>query len=91
MMDTIAYVLVTTDVGRAKRVAEAVAGLNGVHWAAAVSGPCDVIVGVQVSGSAGLGSLAAQIDGLPGVTETETAIMSSFHVGRSAQGVIHPP
>jgi hypothetical protein len=91
MAGTIAYLLVTTEQGRAKSVAEAAAALDAVHWAAAVSGPCDVIVGVEVTGSAGLGSLVAQINGLPGVTGTETAVMSSFHVGRSAQGVISPP
>jgi DNA-binding Lrp family transcriptional regulator len=91
MADTIAYVLVTTDPGRAKEVAQAVAALNGVHWAAAVSGPCDVIVGAKVAGSLDLSRLVARIDGLQGVTETETARMSSFHVGRSTAGVIEPP
>jgi hypothetical protein len=91
MADTIAYVLVTTDLGRAKHVAEAVAALDGVHWAAVVSGPCDVIVGAKISGSAAMSGLVTQIDGVRGVRGTETAVMSSFHVNRGVQGVIHPP
>jgi hypothetical protein len=91
MADTIAYVVVTTDLGRAKDVAQAAVALDGVHWAAAVSGPCDVIVGAKVSGSTALGSLMARIDGLHGVRQTETALMSSFHVARGVAGVIEPP
>jgi hypothetical protein len=91
MADTIAYVLIKTDAGRAKEVAQAAAALNGVQWAAAVSGPYNVIVGAKVGQSALLGHLVTALDALPGVRETQTAPMSSFHVGRGAQGVIEPP
>jgi hypothetical protein len=91
MADTMAYVLVTTDRGGAKSVAQAVAALDGVHWAAEVSGPCDVITGVRVSGSSLLGSLVATIAALPGVRGTETALMSAFHVGHGVSGRVEPP
>jgi hypothetical protein len=89
--DTIVYVLIKTHLDRAKAVAQAAAALDGVQWAAEVSGPYDVIVGAKVGQSALLGRLVTAIDALPAVRETQTAPMSSFHAGRGARGVIEPP
>ncbi len=80
MAYSIAYVMIKTECGAAKAVAEAVAQIPRVHWAAVVTGPYDVIAGVRVDDNEALGRLVVdKIHNVPGVTETLTAVMMSYH------------
>ena len=45
-----AYVPIHTEVGKAGQVAQAIAGIDGVHRAEDVAGPYDVIARVQAPG-----------------------------------------
>lgn len=66
-----AYILIQTDVGRTADVATAVAALDGVIDAEAVTGPYDVIVRAGADDVDQLGRLVvAQIQGTPGITRT---------------------
>ncbi|WP_370248781.1 Lrp/AsnC family transcriptional regulator [Nocardioides sp.] len=66
-----AYILIQTDVGRTADVARAVAGLDGVTDAEAVTGPYDVIVRARAADVDELGRLVvAQIQSTPGITRT---------------------
>lgn len=48
-MDTIAFVLIQTQLGAANKVAQAISGLAGVRWAVVtMAGPYDVIAAVRV-------------------------------------------
>ena len=100
MADIVAYVLIKTELGAAADVAaRVVSGPDGVHWAAVVTGPYDVIVGVRVSDNEALGKLVVEgIQSIAEVTETMTAVMSSFHRAEVegvqqvvAKGVHGPP
>jgi DNA-binding Lrp family transcriptional regulator len=92
MSDTVAYVLIKTKLGAASDVAKAVSELGPVHWAAVVTGPYDVIAGVRASDNEMLGTLVVErIHSTPGVTETVTAVMVSFHKGEVPRGIMAPP
>ena len=89
MSDTIAYLLITTELGRAERVAEEAVKLEGVQWAVVVTGPYDVIVAAKTRDNEALFALVADdIQSIDGVLDTETALMGSWHES-SARG-IHP-
>jgi DNA-binding Lrp family transcriptional regulator len=71
-----AYVLIQTEVGKAGQVAEAIRGIDGVQRAEDLTGPYDVIAGVQASGMDELGRLVfAGIQAVDGVTRTLTCTM----------------
>ena len=68
-----AYILIQTDVGRAASVASAIAGLEGVALAEDVTGPYDVIAGVEAGTVDELGKLViAKIQDVEGITRTLT-------------------
>jgi DNA-binding Lrp family transcriptional regulator len=71
-----AYVLIQTKVGKAGQVARALSDLDGVQVAEDITGPYDVIAGVQASGMDELGRLVvARIRAADGVTRTLTCTM----------------
>lgn len=79
MSDTIAYILVKTEPGTATDVALQASALDGVYWASVVTGVYDVVAGVRVSDSEALGDLViGEIHAITGVTETMTAVLSSY-------------
>jgi len=91
MADTIAYIIITAEPGAAADVAAQVAALDGVHWAAVVTGLYDVIAGARVSDNEALGKLVLEhIQTIAGVAETMTAVMSSFHQ-IAPKGIHGPP
>jgi DNA-binding Lrp family transcriptional regulator len=68
-----AYVLIQTEVGKAARVAEAIAGISGVTMAEDVTGPYDVIARVEARTVDDLGKLViAKIQDVLGITRTLT-------------------
>ncbi len=68
-----AYVLIQSEVGKAARVAEAIAGIAGVTMAEDVTGPYDVISRVEARTVDDLGKLViAKIQDIPGITRTLT-------------------
>ena len=68
-----AYVLIQTEVGRAARVADDVAKLDGVESAKNVTGPYDVIVRAEAESVDELGRLVvSRIQLVEGITRTLT-------------------
>lgn len=68
-----AYILVQTEVGKSKSVAEEIAKLVGVSTAEDVTGPYDVIARVEAETVDDLGKLViARIQDVPGITRTLT-------------------
>jgi len=71
-----AYVLVKTEVGKAKAVKEALAGLPGVRSADIVTGDYDVIVAIEQATTEELGKLVMEhIHTTSGVTATSTHVV----------------
>ena len=70
-----AYIVVATETGRSRDIAQQIAGLSGVKMADACWGSRDVFVVVEVRGSQELNELVMdQIQRLTGVRETSTHI-----------------
>jgi DNA-binding Lrp family transcriptional regulator len=68
-----AYVLIQTEVGKAAKVAQAVAAIPGVTSAEDVTGPYDVIVQAEAGTVDDLGKLVvAKIQAVEGITRTLT-------------------
>ena len=68
-----AYILVQTEVGKAARVAEDIAGIVGVQLAEDVTGPYDVIVRAEARIIDELGKLVvARVQAVDGITRTLT-------------------
>lgn len=89
MKATIAYILVKTASGSALKVAEAIAGIAGVHWASAITGPYDVIVGVRASDNEALGTLVVEgIHKIAGVISTTTGVTSAYYPGADTPFVV---
>jgi DNA-binding Lrp family transcriptional regulator len=66
-----AYVLVQTEVGQAKAVADLIRALAGVHQAECVTGPYDVVVHAEAANVDELGRLVvARIQAIDGITRT---------------------
>jgi DNA-binding Lrp family transcriptional regulator len=64
-----AYVLIQTEVGKAAKVAESIAGITGVTVAEDVTGPYDVIARVEARTVDELGKLViAKIQDVPATT-----------------------
>jgi DNA-binding Lrp family transcriptional regulator len=67
-MSVTAYVLIQTEVGRPKQVAQAIRQINGVLEAHNVLGPYDVVVTVTAATNDDLGKLVSdgiqQVDGI---------------------------
>ena len=68
-----AYVLIQTEVGKAKQVVEEVRMIEGVSQADDVTGPYDIVVRAGAEDVDGLGRLVvAGIQSIPGITRTLT-------------------
>jgi DNA-binding Lrp family transcriptional regulator len=68
-----AYILVQTEVGKAVRVAEEIAAIEGVQLAEDVTGPYDVIVRAEARDIDELGKLVvARVQAVDGITRTLT-------------------
>ena len=71
-----AYVFIRTSPGRAKDVAKAISGIEGVKSAHAVTGRFDVIALIEAPDMAALGDLVlSKIHGVEGVSSSETAVI----------------
>ncbi|MGH9150739.1 MAG: Lrp/AsnC ligand binding domain-containing protein [Acidimicrobiales bacterium] len=72
-MGVSAYVLIQTEVGKAARVAEEVAAIDGVISAEDVTGPYDVIVRAEADSVDDLGRLVvSRVQLIDGITRTLT-------------------
>jgi len=68
-----AYVLIQTEVGKAKQVVEEVRMIDGVSQADDVTGPYDIVVRAGAEDVDGLGRLVvARIQSIAGITRTLT-------------------
>ena len=68
-----AYILIQTEVGKARDVATAIQGLNGVVRVDAVTGPYDVVVLTEARSIDELGQLiVSKVQLVPGITRTVT-------------------
>jgi DNA-binding Lrp family transcriptional regulator len=68
-----AYILIQTEVGKARDVATAIKGLNGVVRVDAVTGPYDVVVLTEARNIDELGQLiVSKVQLVPGITRTVT-------------------
>ncbi|MFQ5945719.1 MAG: Lrp/AsnC ligand binding domain-containing protein [Anaerolineae bacterium] len=94
MADSIAYVMIGTEVGAAARVAQTVAQVDGVHWTATVTGQYDVIAAVRVADNTALADLIDEgINVVPGIGMTSTAVALRWFGpdGKPAQDGPPPP
>ena len=68
-----AYILIQTEVGKARDVAAMIGDLGGVVQVEAVTGPYDVIVLTEANSVDDLGKLVvSKVQGVPGITRTLT-------------------
>lgn len=68
-----AYILIQTEVGKARDVANTIADIGGVSKVDAVTGPYDVIVLTEAETVDELGSLVvSRVQNVPGITRTLT-------------------
>jgi DNA-binding Lrp family transcriptional regulator len=68
-----AYILIQTEVGRARDVAGAIRDITGVVRVDAVTGPYDVVVLAEAAGVDELGKMiVSRIQLVPGITRTLT-------------------
>jgi DNA-binding Lrp family transcriptional regulator len=87
MDKTLALVLIKTELGKAKQVAQAAAEIAGTDWSIVVTGPHDVVVAVKVDDSSALGSLVVdEIQHIPGVREASTLVVTHVFQGTIPKG-----
>lgn len=68
-----AYILIQTEVGKARDVAAAISQIKGVARVDAVTGPYDVIVLTEAASVDELGTLVvSKVQAVPGITRTLT-------------------
>ncbi|MFV2017111.1 MULTISPECIES: Lrp/AsnC ligand binding domain-containing protein [unclassified Micromonospora] len=68
-----AYILIQTEVGRARDVADAIADISGVVRVDAVTGPYDVVVLTEAHTVDELGTMiVSRVQMVPGITRTLT-------------------
>jgi DNA-binding Lrp family transcriptional regulator len=80
--NALALVLITTELGAAKQVAEAAVELEAVQWAVVVTGPYDVIAAVKVEDNAALGNLIVdQIHQIAGIVDASTLVITETCYG----------
>ena len=74
-METKAYILIETAVGKTRDVAAALKGLEGVQSVDLVTGPYDVIAVIQASNINSIGELlTGSVHNIPGVARTVTCV-----------------
>jgi len=80
--DTLALVLIKTELGQATAVANALVEEGIVCWAMVVTGPYDVIAAVKVENNQELGSLVIeQIQNIHGIKNPTTLVGVHLKVG----------
>ncbi len=93
--DTVAFVLIKTELGKAAEVAAAVSALTyedeqgrprGVRWADVITGPYDVIAAVRVGANEELGKVVVeQIQRVPGIKNPGTLVVTGHYKGGEPQ------
>ena len=73
---TVAYVLISTEVGMVQSVASAVANMDPVYRAIVLTGPYDVLADVWVANNHELGTVVLQIHQIDGVIDTQTSVVT---------------
>ena len=74
-MPATAYILVETQIGKAKDVVRTLRGLDAVQSADGVTGPYDVIAIVEADDLGSIGDLINdQIHNIPGITRSVTCL-----------------
>ncbi len=74
-MGTRAFILIETQVGRVRQVAEGLRAIPGVIYADAIAGPYDVIALVEVSDMREMADLiTTKVQGIRGVERTITCV-----------------
>jgi len=73
-----AYVLLTVEVGRVKRVLEEVRAIQGVIKADAVAGPYDAIVEVKAADLEELGRILRDVRNVNGVMSATTEVVGDL-------------
>jgi DNA-binding Lrp family transcriptional regulator len=80
--NTLAFVLIKTQLGTAKQVAQAAADLDAVPWAVIVTGPYDVIAAVKVEDNAALARLVVdQLQQIVGIVDGSTLVVAETCYG----------
>ena len=81
---TIALVLIKTELGMARQVADATAELSNVFWTIVVTGPYDVVAAVKVENNLGLADLVIdQIQKIDGVHNPTTLV--GVHINKGVE------
>ena len=73
-----ACMLINCEPGEYHKVAETIKNITGINRVFAASGRWDVIAEINVPHITGLASVALQVNGTPGVAETETLVEAIF-------------
>ena len=74
-MATRAFILIEAEVGRAKQVAEALRGIQGVESADVITGNYDIIASVEAPDVSAMAEVVTgQIQGVRGVLRTITCV-----------------
>ena len=82
MSSTKALVLIRTELGRARQVADETAKLAAVQWAVVVTGPYDVVAAAMVDDNGALGALVVdQIQQIDGVKDAITQVLTETYYG----------
>ncbi len=72
---TTAYILIETNVGKSREVAETLRGLEGVHTVDNVTGPYDIIAVLSATDLAAVGeTVTNNIHVIDGITRTVTCL-----------------
>jgi DNA-binding Lrp family transcriptional regulator len=83
-----AYILIQTEVGKAAQVAKDIVDIKGVHQAAAVAGPFDVIVRAEARNLDELGKLVvARVQVVDGITRRSPVRWCTSRAARPPSGV----
>ena len=74
-MDTRAYILIETQVGKSRQIAEALRSFDQVQFADVITGSFDVIALIEAPDMAAVADLVTgQVQGLKGVLRTITCV-----------------
>jgi len=77
-----AHIMLTVEPRQAAAVTAALKRLAGVRTLQSVSGPCDLIAGVEAAGVGEMDGLIGEIGALPGVERTQASIVLSTKFDR---------